>query len=142
MANDHAFSLSIMSPQGTIFEGEVTSVTMPTTNGMITILSRHMQLIAKLTEGEIEIKQNEEEISVVTGGGFLEVADDKALILSDYAVRAESIEIAQAEEKKRIAQSELTEKRDYKEFTNAEKALRLSSLELKVSEKMRRKRKI
>jgi F-type H+-transporting ATPase subunit epsilon len=139
MANKY-FPLRILSPQGTIYDGEVESVSLPGYSGMITILSGHMPLLTRLEEGEIEIRNESSSVSVVTSGGFLEIKNNTALVLSDYAIRAESIEIAMAEEKKREAEDKLREKRDMTGFTQAEKALRISTLELKIAAKMRKRR--
>jgi F-type H+-transporting ATPase subunit epsilon len=140
MRENSRFHFTIISPEGTVFDAQASSVTLPTTEGEITILVRHMPLLAKLGEGEVTIRNDEKEQSIVIGGGFLDVTSEGATVLADYAVRAESIELAKAKEKQREAEGRLREKTDYKAFTNAEKALRLSALELKVYEKMRKKR--
>jgi F-type H+-transporting ATPase subunit epsilon len=140
MREDERFRFSVISPQGTIYDGDTGSVTLPSSDGEITVLAGHMPLLAKLAEGEIVIRNADGDHTIVTGGGFLEVTREGAVVLSDYAVRAESIELAKALEKKRLAEEALVERTDLKEFTKAEKALRLSALELKVYEKMRKKR--
>lgn len=140
MREDSGFRFAIISPEGTVFDALASSVTLPTTEGEITILAHHMPILVKLGEGEVTIRNNGEEQSIVIGGGFLDVTHEGATVLADYAVRAESIELAKAGEKQREAEGRLREKTDYRAFTNAEKALRLSALELKVFEKMRKKR--
>ncbi len=140
MREDELFRFTIISPQGTVFDGKASSVTLPSSTGEITILANHMPLLAKLAEGEVAIRNDGEDRSIVIGGGFLEVTPGGAVVLSDYAVRAESIELAKALEKKRHAEETLVGRSDLREFTQAEKALRLSALELKVYEKMRKKR--
>jgi F-type H+-transporting ATPase subunit epsilon len=132
-------NLEIVSPQGIIFQGDVTSVSLPTFNGTITVLPHHVPLFTKLAEGEIEIKSKDKVTSIVISGGFLEVDKNSARVLSDYAIRADSIQQAHAEERKRMAEEKLKQKLDNKDFTIADKDLKLSILELKVAEKVRRK---
>ncbi|KKQ96417.1 MAG: ATP synthase F1 subunit epsilon [Candidatus Levybacteria bacterium RIFCSPHIGHO2_02_FULL_39_36] len=137
-----SFSLEILSPQGTVFKDEVDSVSLPTYSGRITILPNHAPLFTKLSEGEIEIKKESKISHIVVAGGFLEIKENSAHILSDYAVRAESIEIARAEERKREAELKLKQKLDNKEFTIADKDLRLSILELKVAQRVKKRTRV
>jgi len=137
MANN--LSLEIVSPQGIIFGGNVDQVTLPTSNGAITVLPHHAALFTKLIEGEIEVVEQGKRTSFVIAGGFFEINNNKASILSDYAIRAESIEMAKSEEKKRQAEQKLREKLTNEEFTIADKDLKMSILELKVAQKVRRR---
>lgn len=132
-------NLEIVAPTGVIFEGEVTSVSIPTINGTITVLPHHVSLFAKLSEGEVVINKEGREQTIVISGGFLEIDNNSAHILSDYAIRAESIEQAKSEEKKRLSSDKLKQKLTNKEFTVADKDLRMSILELKVAQKVRHK---
>ncbi len=139
MANNTSLYLEIVSPQGRIFEGDVDSVSLPAVNGTITILPNHVSLFTKLEEGEIEIHQGNKTLSVIVAGGFLEINKNKAHILSDYAVRAESIQIAKSEERKRQAEQKLKEKVSNEDFVIIDKDLKMSILELKVADKIKRK---
>ncbi len=134
--------LEIVSPQGIIFEGDTDQVTLPTVNGIITILPHHTSLFTKLSEGEIEVLTQGKRTSYVISGGFLEINKNKASVLSDYAVRAESIEQAASEEKKRQAEQKLHEKLTNEEFTTADKDLKISILELKVAQKARKRQRL
>ena len=131
--------LEIVSPQGIIFEGNINQVTLPTINGAITVLPHHAALFTKLAEGEVEVTEGGKRTSYVIAGGFFEINDNKASVLSDYAIRAESIEMAKSEEKKRQAEQRLREKLTNEEFTIADKDLKISILELKVAQKMRKR---
>lgn len=131
--------LEIVSPQGIIFEGDIDQITLPGVDGAITVLPHHTALFTKLAEGEIEVVQEGKRISYVIAGGFFEINNNKASVLSDSAIRAESIEVAKSEEKKRQAEQKLREKLTNEEFTIADKDLKMSILELKVAQKVRRR---
>lgn len=139
MAQDN-ITLEIIAPEGEIFKDTVDSVSVPTYNGTITILPHHVSLFTKLVEGEVEIKQGSRTNTIVIGGGFCEVKHNLVHVLSDYAVRAESIEVAKSLERKRFAEDKLKEKLSNEDFTMADKDLRLSILELKVADKIKRHR--
>lgn len=139
MAKGNSFFLEIISPEGTIFQDDVLEASVPTLKGQITILPHHTSLFTKLNEGEILIKTEGKNTTIVINGGFLEIKNNSVQVLSDYAIRAESIEIAKAEERKRKAEETMKAKEGKKEFILAEKDLRKSILELKVAQKIRKK---
>lgn len=142
MAKSNSFFLEIVSPEGIIFQDEVSQVSIPTTKGQITVLPHHASLFTKLSEGEVEILKEGRPTTIVISGGFLEIKNNSVHILSDYAIRAESIEIAKAEERMRKAKEQMREKEGKKEFVLADKEFRKSILELKIAQKIRKKQRI
>lgn len=76
---------AIYTLQSTLFEGEVTSVTVPTLNGAITILNRHLPLVTIVSRGTMRaILPNGEERAVSLEGGVLEVRPaSEVVILAD-----------------------------------------------------------
>ncbi len=47
--------LEIVSPEGHLFKGEVTSVTVPGVNGEFQMLNHHANIVSILAEGTIKI---------------------------------------------------------------------------------------
>ena len=72
-------------------------------------------------------------------GGYLEVLDNKVIILADAAERAEEIDAARAEAAKERAQEQLKKPLAGPELIAAEAALRRSMARLKVSERKKRR---
>ncbi|HVZ67724.1 MAG TPA: ATP synthase F1 subunit epsilon [Patescibacteria group bacterium] len=142
MPNSDRFRLDIVSPTGIIFDEEIDSVSMPTPDGTITVLAHHTPLFTKLADGEVDIKRDGKTTTIVISGGFCEIKKNIVNILSDYAIRAESIQIAKSEERKRQAEEKLKGKLDNEEFTVVDKDLRLSILELKAAEKMKKRQRV
>ena len=67
-------TLEILSPERTLFSGEVESVTLPGTLGEFTVLRHHAPLISSLTAGEVRFRQKGGgEQSFAVKGGFVEV---------------------------------------------------------------------
>lgn len=139
MASDN-FLLEIIAPEGQIFSQNVDSVSIPTYQGTITVLPHHIPLFTRLSEGEVEIREGVKTTTIVIAGGFCEIKKNAVHILSDYAIRAESIEVAKSLEKKRLAEEKIREKLSNEDFTLADKDLKLSILELKVADKIKRRR--
>lgn len=107
-----SFNLTIVSPDGPTFTGEVESVSLPTTMGEITVLPHHVPLIAVLAPGEARIKNATEAIFLSVSGGVIEVRSDNSVyVLAETAERAEHIDLARAETAKARAE-ELMKQRD------------------------------
>jgi len=72
-------------------------------------------------------------------GGFLEVSNNTATILADYAIHAENISLAKAEEAKKRAEHLMKESTVEKDIRVAEFELRKALLELQVGLKHKRR---
>jgi F-type H+-transporting ATPase subunit epsilon len=104
------FELSLVTPDGAAFEGEIEMVIVPGEAGEIGVLARHAPLVALLKAGSTRIyrdRQSEETIEFATGPGFFKVEQDRALALVDDAVDARNIDAARAQEQLDAARSEL-----------------------------------
>lgn len=132
------FRLQILSPLGEVFNDGADEVTLPTDRGEISILQNHIPLFSKLTDGTVTIKRGGKNTVIAVVGGFLEVKDNLVSILSDYAIKAENIEIAKAQNAKKRAEEFISNKQSTADLIMAEKELQKSLLELKVAGKMRR----
>ena len=89
--------LKIVTPERVVYEGGVSQVTLPVSDGEVTILPEHRSYIASLKIGEITIKEGNNENNIAVAGGFLEFADNKLIVLADEAERADEIDIEKAE---------------------------------------------
>jgi len=89
--------LEIVSPEATLFSGEVTSVTVPGVMGEFEMLNNHAPVISLLKEGHVKINGSitlEEEVEKLfnkTEKGFwlpitsgtIEMKDNKVIVLAD-----------------------------------------------------------
>jgi F-type H+-transporting ATPase subunit epsilon len=104
------FYVSLVTPEGAAFEGEVEMIVVPGEAGEIGVLARHAPLVAMLKAGSTRIYRKREPDDVVefaTGPGFFKVEQDRALALVDDAVDAKHIDPARAEEQLETARAEL-----------------------------------
>src|SRR6187431_3755992 len=90
------FDLSVVTPDGSVFEGEAEMVIVPGDAGEIGVLARHAPLVAMLKAGEIRVKAQNEWQSFAAGPGYFKVQQDRAIALVDDAVRAEEIDVEEA----------------------------------------------
>ena len=104
------FELSLVTPEGAAFEGEVEMLVVPGDAGEIGVLARHAPLVAMLRAGSTRIyrdRESEDIIEFATGPGFFKVEQDRALALVDDAVDARHIDSARAQEQLEEARAEL-----------------------------------
>lgn len=82
MAN--LFKLSILTPEKTVFEGDVQYVEAPGTEGYFGVLAHHAALVSALAAGTLTVRGaggTEERWDVA--GGFFEVSNNAATVLAD-----------------------------------------------------------
>lgn len=131
------FSLQILSPEGQIFSDSIDEVRLPTPTGEISVLTHHISIFSKLSEGTIIVKKGGKDTMIAILGGFLEVKENVVTVLSDYAIKAESIQAAHSLEAKKLAEEIIKNKQTTAELIMAEKNLQKSLLELKVADKIK-----
>ncbi len=83
----------IITPLRTALDAEVTSVKLPATEGEMEVLPGHADLIASVANGELSYREPGEAgvKSLFVGGGFLQVENDKVLLVTDTALEAAEI---------------------------------------------------
>lgn len=72
--------LSIISPEGTLFTGEVDCVMLPGTVGRFEVLPQHAPLISSLVKGQLRYRRSGEEFTQEITGGFVEVKNDRVAV--------------------------------------------------------------
>ncbi|MCC5875643.1 MAG: F0F1 ATP synthase subunit epsilon [Candidatus Sumerlaeia bacterium] len=80
MANFH---LQIVTQQHTVFDRDVTSLTMPGEEGSFGVWANHRPIIAVLKEGPIDIRIGSNTDRYQITGGFFEMEGNKATLLVD-----------------------------------------------------------
>ncbi len=89
----HYFKFEVVSPERVVLKTTARQVSIPTTEGEITILPLHVPLVSLLASGVIEVVlENGERDIMAVSGGLLEVLADKVVVLADSAERAEELD--------------------------------------------------
>jgi F-type H+-transporting ATPase subunit epsilon len=79
--------LEILTPDKKVYEGDVTSVTVPGTAGSFEILNNHAPIISTLEDGKVIIRAvGKSEERMVIKGGVVEVNDNKIILLAEGVV--------------------------------------------------------
>lgn len=85
MATTDRLTVSLISPEATVFEGEATSLVAPAWDGEVGILPHHAPMVALLGKGELRVSTGGAERRFEIEGGFFQVVDDTVTILSERA---------------------------------------------------------
>jgi len=78
------FHLAILTPEKTVFEGEVEYVQVPGTEGYLGVLAHHAALVTALAQGQLTVRvPGGDETRWPVSGGFFEVSNNRATVLAD-----------------------------------------------------------
>jgi F-type H+-transporting ATPase subunit epsilon len=75
--------LEIITPDKKLFDGEVSVVTFPGSDGSFQVMNNHAPLVSILGPGTVEYKTKENRQEVRITGGVVEVLKNKVIVLAD-----------------------------------------------------------
>ncbi len=129
-------NVSVVTPDGKVFDGDVEMVSVKTINGGLGILPNHIPLVTPLTIGAVRIKKGSDITLVAVTGGIMEVRGDKVSILAESAELPSDIDISRARAAKERAERRMEQaKQDDIDFKRAEMALKRAINRLQVAER-------
>lgn len=126
--------VNIVTPDGPVYDSEVSMVSVRTTSGEMGILAGHIPTVAPLTTGIVRLKKEKTTELVAVSGGFVEIRPDKVTILSPSAEVADSIDLARAKEALKRAEDRLAAKEADTDFTRAQLSLNRAMNRINVKE--------
>jgi F-type H+-transporting ATPase subunit epsilon len=129
-------TLEIITPNKVSFRGEITSVTIPGTEGSFQVLKSHAPLMSTFEIGllKIVLPDNIEKF-YATGGGTVEVLNNNILLLADSLEPLENIDVERARNAKERAEGRLANKTESTDVERAEIALKRAINRLSLVEK-------
>ena len=102
------FPVEILSPEGEVWSGEVEMVSTRTTTGSIGLLAHHTPLLAILDPTELRLYESENEvIRFAQGEGYLQVGDNRALLLVEEAHAPDELDAGELRERLQRAEQEV-----------------------------------
>jgi F-type H+-transporting ATPase subunit epsilon len=120
------FPVEVLTPEGSVFDDEVEMVSTKTTAGSIGVLANHAPVLAMLDPTELRLHRTESEVvRFAQSEGYMQVADNRVLLLVEEAHEPGELEVAQLRERLQEAERELeragedTEKRRVAERNKA-----------------------
>jgi F-type H+-transporting ATPase subunit epsilon len=89
-------ALEIVTPDGLKLHEAVDELTAPSVDGEFGVLPQHRPMLAALATGIVSYIQNGKRESVAVGPGFVEIAADRAMLLTDRFVKKDDIDAVRA----------------------------------------------
>lgn len=106
----NSFKTSLLTPSGSLFDGQVISVNVPGTEGDFQILHNHAALMSSLDIGVARIKtEDNSEKEYCVSGGFVEVNNNEVIILAEAAESPDLIDVERAKASRKRAETRLKE---------------------------------
>lgn len=129
-------SLEVVTPERIVLKGVQTdSLIVPSVEGLLGILPNHAPMVASLRIGILKYKKDGKFQKMAISGGFLEVADNKAVILADTAETSGEIDAMRAKAARERAEARLRGRRADVDLARAEAALHRAQARLRAVEK-------
>src|SRR6516164_8481277 len=85
--------LEIVTPTGVALRERVSEMTAPSVAGEFGVLPGHLPVLAALRTGIVAYKKEGGESRIAVHHGFVEVADDKALLLTERFARKADVDV-------------------------------------------------
>lgn len=130
--------LIIITPKNIALEKEIDGVTVPSTEGEMTILPRHINLFALLEEGVVHYWTGEEGEYLAIGGGYVETDGEEVRLLVSKAYGQEAIDIEQTQEALIDAKERMKSAKSEDARKEVSSLLRRSIVDAKLLKKKRR----
>ena len=110
MAGESKFEVEILTPEGEVFNGEVSQVSTRTAGGEIGILANHAPLLAALKPAELRLFEGSGEPKrYAQAHGWLQVFGNHARLLVEEAIAPEDLDGGTLKEQLSDAERRLSE---------------------------------
>jgi len=110
MAGQTPFNAKVLTPEGEVFDGEVTQLSTRTAVGEIGVLANHTPMLARLRPTELRLHTEGSDVKrFAQAEGWLEVFGNHALVLVGEAIAPENLDTAQLQERVSAAEQRLSE---------------------------------
>jgi F-type H+-transporting ATPase subunit epsilon len=128
----------LITPERIAFEADISSVTMTTTTGEITVLPEHVPVMSQLGHGEMVVRSQDAEHVFAVSGGFVSITGTAVDVLAEAADHADELDIQKAEEAKARAEKLREAAQGEEEIATATAALERALAQIKVAGRKRK----
>ena len=133
---DKSFKLEIITPTKIVFAGDVISFSAPGVMGGFQVLYNHAPLLAELGVGAVKIvKPDGKESRFAASGGFVNVLENRVMMLAESVEKAEEIDSDRAKIARDRARQKLGEKLSEIELQEIQQALQRALNRIRIAEK-------
>ena len=129
--------LKVISPERTVLDTDCAYVTLPASDGQITVYPHHAPIYTLISHGEVIAHTDKGIVSMAVGSGFANISQTGITLLANFGILSDEIDEARANDAKARAEQLIKEHKNDQDFAMAEAELSRSLLELKLASKRR-----
>jgi F-type H+-transporting ATPase subunit epsilon len=120
------FHVEVLTPEGQVFAGDVEMVSTRTDTGSIGVLANHAPLMGILEPTELRLYKSGNDVEkFAQGEGYLQVVENKALVLVEEAIRPDDLDKGDIESRLKDAEQSLEQAdKDSEEYKRHERSVR------------------
>lgn len=100
-------SVEIVTPEKRILSVQADEVIAPGGRGLFGVRPGHSPFLSLMEAGALELREGGAKQVYFVGGGFIEVTNDKVLVLADHAEAVKDIDVEAARKRLEAAQTAL-----------------------------------
>jgi len=133
---DKVLNLEIVTPTKVIFKGDVISFSAPGVMGGFQILYNHAPMLSEIGVGVVKLQQpNGSETFYATSGGFVDVLNNRVIVLAETVESSDEIDKVRAESARDRARQKLVARLMEVDSLEVKSALDRALNRIKVAEK-------
>ena len=133
---DKVFNLEIVTPTKVVFNGDVVSFSAPGVMGGFQILYNHAPMLSEIGVGVVKLQQpNGSETFYATSGGFVDVLNNRVIVLAETVESSDEIDKVRAESARDRARQKLVARLMEVDSIEVKSALDRALNRIKVAEK-------
>ena len=97
--------LKVITPDRLVYDETVTSVSVPTTSGMITVLDKHIPIVSTVRSGELTARKDDSNVSYAVYSGLVTVRPHRkglteVVVLLEHTERVDELDTKTTEDEK------------------------------------------
>lgn len=131
------YHLRVIAADKEFYNGKCESLIIPAFDGQKEILAHHEDMVIAVDDGEMRYKPegSTEWVRAVVGKGFVQIVNNRVILLVETVERPEDIDIARAEAAKARAEEQMRQKQSIQEYYHSSASLARAMARLKAAGK-------
>jgi F-type H+-transporting ATPase subunit epsilon len=110
MAGDNKLEAQVLTPEGSVFEGELQMVSTRTATGDVGILANHIPMVARLLPAELRLHKSDSDVETFAQGeGWMEVFANRVRVLVAEAIPPDQLDTSELKQRLEDAEQGLKE---------------------------------
>lgn len=130
---DKNIAVEIVTPERLVYSETADMIVVPGVEGYLGILPLHAPIVSGLNVGVLKVITGGKESKLAISGGFMEVSDNKVVVLADTAELGNEVDVLRAKSARERAEQRLSNRNSDIDAARAEMSLRRAIARLKAA---------